>query len=158
MTYSMSCTVTEIAEYNLENLEAYDLIPCDIKTEMIEGFPTHLEPGDYISEEDYLTIIVYEDKCYEYFLNHPNPDDPTLGKRLEESYRLTFDPNSSYNAFSKEGNQYLVLNSNKIDLINKILKTITEYRFIRGDEDPNVYTGLIYQFNKIYNIPNSIAG
>ena len=158
MTYSMSCTVTEIAEYNLENLEAYDLIPCDIKTEMIEGFPTHLEPGDYISEEDYLTIIVYEDKTYEYFLDHPKPDDPTLGKRLEESYRLTFDPNSSYNAFSKEGNQYLVLNSNKVDLINKILKTITEYRFIRGDEDPNVYTGLIYQFNKIYNIPNSIAG
>jgi hypothetical protein len=32
MTYNLSCTVTEIAEYDLENLINYDLIPCEIKS------------------------------------------------------------------------------------------------------------------------------
>lgn len=157
MTYNLSCTVTEIAEYDLENLINYDLIPCEIKSQAIEGFPTHLNQGDIISNEDYLTIIFYENKDYKYWLENPDPDDPTRGDRLEEEQRLEYLPGYAYNAFSPYGNEWYV-NGAKLDLINKILKTITEFRHIRGDFDPYVYTGLIYQFNRSFNIPDTISG
>ena len=131
-TYSMSCTVTEIAEYNLENLLLYNLIPYDITANLVTGFPKRVKIGDIISEQDYLTILVYA-PYMEYVA------DPDHG-----------------NYFSPYGNEWMV--SGGVDEINKILSKITEYSFIRGDEDPYVYAGLIYQFNKIYNIPNSISG
>lgn len=140
MTYSVSCTVTEIAEYNLENLQAYDLIPSNIKSEIIESFPSSLALGDIISNEDYLTLLIYQDTNFE-----------------DGSKTLEYDPSpGASNAFNPIGNEWQVVG--KVGFINEILKQITDYSFIRGDLDPYVYSGLIYQFNRIYNIPDSISG
>ncbi|WIC39588.1 hypothetical protein [Phage Phass-1] len=46
----MSCTVTEIAEYNLENLLLYNLVPYDITANLVTGFPKRVKIGDIISE------------------------------------------------------------------------------------------------------------
>lgn len=158
MIYSFSATVTEIAEYNLENLLLYDLLPVEIKSTIISNFPTHLKQGDIISNRDYLAIIFYEDKTYEYYLAHPDPNRPTLGEDLERDYRLTYKPGYEYNAFSPKDELEWYVNGGKLDLINKILKKITEYSFIRGDIDYYLYDGLIYQYSSIYNIPDSVHG
>lgn len=158
MVYSFSGTVTEIAEYNLENLLLYDLIPIEIESTIISNFPKKLNTGDIISNQDYLTIIQHEDKAYQFYLDNPDPQRPNLGKELEIEQRLTYKPGYEYNAFSPiNGNEWLV-NGGKLDLINKILAQITEYSFIRGDIDYYVYTGLIYQYSPIYNIPDSVSG
>lgn len=47
LIYSMSCTVTEIAEYNLENLILYDLIPSEIVSNYKPTGEWDFEPGDY---------------------------------------------------------------------------------------------------------------
>lgn len=135
MTYSMSCTVTEIAEYNLENLEAYDLVPYDISSKIISGFPKRLQYGDLISEQDYLTIIYYFPE-YDYL----NPD-------------------SEEKPFSPNGTNYIVQATGPIlDKINKLLSNITEFSHIRGNLDYWVYNSLAYEYNKIFDIPDSISG
>ena len=45
-----------------------------------------------------------------------------------------------------------------MDKLNEIINSVNEYTFIRGDLDEDVYSGLIYQYNKIYNIPDLLAG
>lgn len=47
LIYSMSCTVTEIAEYNLENLILYDLIPSEIVSNYNPVGEWDFEAGDY---------------------------------------------------------------------------------------------------------------
>lgn len=47
LIYSMSCTVTEIAEYNLENLITYDLIPSEIISDYKPTGEWDFNPGDY---------------------------------------------------------------------------------------------------------------
>lgn len=47
LIYSMACTVTEIAEYNLENLIEYDLIPSEIISEYKPTGEWDFKPGDY---------------------------------------------------------------------------------------------------------------
>lgn len=46
MVYSMSATVTEIAEYNLENLVNYNLVPTDIQSYTEDGNLYKFKPGD----------------------------------------------------------------------------------------------------------------
>ena len=46
MVYSMSATVTEIAEYNLENLVNYNLVPTDIQSYTEDGNLYKFNPGN----------------------------------------------------------------------------------------------------------------
>ena len=46
MVYTFSGTVTEIAEYNLENLINYDLVPIDIRTNYVGDNLYDFTPGD----------------------------------------------------------------------------------------------------------------
>lgn len=64
MIYSMSCTLTEIAEYNLENLVNYNLIPSAIETNY-----------EFVND-------------YEFF---PGDKDPWVDVSLIYQYRPTFD-------------------------------------------------------------------
>lgn len=59
MVYTMSATVTEIAEYNLENLLNYNLVPVDIRAKELVAFPKELQTGDILTLEDYLTLTFY---------------------------------------------------------------------------------------------------
>ena len=128
MTYTVTATLTEIAEANLENLITYNLVPIEIVSKIISNFPKEIKTGDIISNEDYLTLI---------------GKDPNL-KAL----------------FEKAGNEwrFIAADEDSLKLINDILRSFTDYTFIRGDEDPYVFDGLIYQYNPIFNIPNSISG
>lgn len=128
MVYSMTATVTEIAEASLENLINYDLVPVEITSHIISNFPRDLRLNDLISNEDYLTLIALDKTLTEYF--------------------------------ERSGIEWRVKIADKKSLmkLNEIVRSIGDYTFIRGDEDPSVYYGLIYQYNKIYDIPNSIAG
>lgn len=47
LIYSVSCTITEIAEYNLENLIQYDLIPSEIISNYSPTGEWDFNPGDY---------------------------------------------------------------------------------------------------------------
>lgn len=158
MVYSFSGTVTEIAEYNLENLILYDLLPTEIKSTIISSFPHRLAQGDIISNQDYLAILFYEDKTYQRYLDHPDPDRPFLGEELERDFRLTYKPGYEYNAFSPKNDAEWYVNGGKLDLINKILAKITEYSFIRGDIDYYIHDSIAYQYSPIYDIPDSIHG
>lgn len=59
MVYTMSATVTEIAEYNLENLLNYNLVPVDIRAKELVAFPKELQTDDILTLEDYLTLTFY---------------------------------------------------------------------------------------------------
>ena len=142
MTYSVSMTVTEIAKYDLENLITYNLIPYDITTSLISGFPIRLDIGDIISDQDYLSIIFYEP-------------------------RLAY--NEKNFAFRKSGVNWEVIDGGEefnfgpekikpIQVLNDILSKITEYSHIRGDLDYNLVDNFVYQYNKIYDIPDSVSG
>lgn len=124
MVYSVSCTVTEIAEYSLENLLAYDLMPISIQTTLVTGLPRNLKLGDAIDRQDYLSLIGVDSSIASYF--------------------------------AVQGSDYILISHAKE--VNEVINSITEYTFIRGDEDPYAFTGLVFQYNKKYNIPDSISG
>lgn len=137
MVYSVSMTVTEIAEASMENLILYNLVPVEITSHIIAGFPRDLVLGDKISEEDYLTIVGI-DHTLDYTYVDPNP--PSGGQ---------------IKAFQPYLNEWMVVG--RVDDINKVVRSITEYTFTRGDVDPYLIKKLIYQYNPVYDIPNLIA-
>lgn len=124
MVYSVSCTVTEIAEYNLDNLINYDLLPFSIQTTLITGLPRNLNLGDAIDRQDYISLVGVDDRIKNYFV--------------------------------QQGTDYILISD--ADIVNEVINSITEYTFIRGDEDPYAFSGLVFQYSKRYNIPNSISG
>ena len=76
MVYSMSCTLTEIADYNLENLKAYDLIPSEIESVYIPGNEYDFEPGD-------LDPNVEQGLIYQYSESFDIPNTP-VGQPIDE--------------------------------------------------------------------------
>lgn len=128
MVYNLSCTVTEIAEYNLQNLLDYNLIPFDFQTSLITALPRNLRYGDKIDPRDYTSIIA-------------------LGENFDKYFTLDISSGT-----------YIVNTGADLDALNNAINNVNEYTFIRGDEDPYVYSGLVYQYNKIYNIPDCLAG
>lgn len=128
MVYSLSCTVTEIAEYNMQNLLDYNLIPFSFQTFLITALPRNLTYGDKVDPQDYVSII-------------------GLDSSLESCF--TYDGSSG---------TYIVNRGADLDKLNEVINSVNEYTFIRGDLDEDVYSGLIYQYNKIYNIPDLLAG
>lgn len=137
MVYNLSCTVTEIADYNLENLIEYNLLPFDIQTTLLTGLPRNLKTGDVIKREDFFAI--------------------------EHLMKNSFLPGETiFNFFSRlpGGIEYQVATNDPEQLarLNIILDQMDEFDFIRGEEDPYAYGSLIYQYNKNFNIPDSMAG
>lgn len=128
MVYSLSCTVTEIAEYNMQNLLDYNLIPFAFQTQLITALPRNLVYGDKIDPQDYISII-----------------------GLNSDFELYFN-------YDNSSNTYIVNTGADLERLNDAINAVNEYTFIRGDIDPDVYSGLVYQYNKIYNIPDSLAG
>lgn len=128
MVYNLSCTVTEIAEYNLENLINYNLMPFVFQTQLITGLPRNLTFGSVVDKQDYLAIIGFDRTLEPYF---------------------TLDQSTG---------TYIVNNNADLGKLNDVINQVNEYTYVRGDLDPAVYDGLIYQYNKIYNIPDSLAG
>lgn len=128
MVYNLSCTVTEIAEYNMQNLLDYNLIPFSFQTSLITALPRNLTYGDKVDPQDYISII-----------------------GLNSSFQFYF-------TYDNASNAYIVNKNADLDKLNEVINSVNEYTFIRGDIDPDVYSGLVYQYNKIYNIPDSLAG
>ena len=128
MVYNLSCTVTEIAEYNMQNLLDYNLIPFSFQTSLITALPRNLTYGDKVDPQDYISII-----------------------GLDSSFQFYF-------TYDNASNAYIVNKNADLDKLNEVINSVNEYTFIRGDIDPDVYSGLVYQYNKIYNIPDSLAG
>lgn len=128
MVYSMSCTVTEIAEYNMDNLLNYNLIPFEFQTSLITGLPRNLTYSSMITRQDYLTLTGIDSRLEKYF---------------------TMDTSTG---------MYVVNQGANLEEINKIINEINEYTFIRGAVDPDAANTLVYQWDKRYDIPNSRVG
>lgn len=127
MVYNVSMTVTEIAEASLDNLFLYNLVPIEIESRIISGFPRDLVFGDIISHQDYLVLT-----------------------GVDHSIESAFQPVS--------GGEWQLADKEKVDEVNLVIHSITDYSFTRGDLDPWITKRLIYQYNKIYDIPDSISG
>lgn len=136
MVYTMSATVTEIAEYNMDNLLDYNLIPVNISSKIMNGFPRDLKKGDIISEEDYRTIIFY---LPEY------ATDGTFVQHDSHEWQLICN-----NRRESEGD---VLRK-----INTVIRNLTNESFIRGEIDPNINTDLMYVWNSSFDIPDKDYG
>lgn len=123
MVYSMSGTVTEIADYSTEALMEYDLIPTKISATLAAGFVPYLSYKARIRPEDYLTIIYYlpEYKGSNVFTQEP------AGVDVDRAAYFT------------------VTGADKdIATINDFIEKLNNYNFIRGDKDPYLENELQY--------------
>lgn len=109
--YQVSAAATEIAEYNLENLVKYNILPIDIKTQIL-GLPVNLQVGDKIKAEDYQSLVrLYPDIFEGCFYD-------LVGDGLEYTFETT--------------------DQDKILEINNILSKISTFNYVPGQEDFNI--------------------
>lgn len=73
MVYSLSATVTEIAQFNTENLLKYDLIPSKISSSYIGGHEYEFIPGHYDPEVVDRVFYLYDS---DYDIPNMRLDDP----------------------------------------------------------------------------------
>lgn len=148
MVYSMTATVTEIADYTVDSLQEYDLIPTQITAQLSAGFIPRLYDGAQVKLEDYRTLIYYfpeydwDNKCLLFKPNRMDKDNKVFNGTAYLTVQVT--PNSEN--YSKD-----------IVILNDFIDQLNSYNFIRGDEDPYVDNGIrwikkpSYDLGDLYN-------
>lgn len=114
MVYTVSMTLTEVAEYNLENLLEYELIPTVFETKILISFPREITLKSRVNEDVIRGLEFYYKEVRGLF------------NFIDGKYQLRPD-------ITKE----------ELQEINAILSNITSYSFLRADPQHPIYSGLI---------------
>lgn len=120
IVYSVSMTLTEIAEYNLVNMIDYNLNGTNIQTRVTRLIPYHVRDNELVSEFTYINLLRIEPQAENYF---------------DRSF------------------SYYQVKPNCAEKVNKLLEYITDYSFLRGLPDSEIYDKLIFDDDPKFDIP-----